>query len=237
MKLFYAAGSPYARIVRIALIELGLDAATEKEFVTLRDPHSTLLPYNPVGRVPTLRLDNGVVLTESLLIFSYLDTQHSGPPLLPRDGSDNWVTLSRLGTAMGLIDGIAVWNRELRRPAHERSPGMQALELTRATRTLDALETAVAGGAYTGAWMSPGSRWAPRWAGPSAGIARSNGGRVIRSCRPGMMRSRPSRPSSPPCRRLSETARKPAPPITSVTKRRAPSRNGLLRSDRSQGLA
>ncbi len=150
MKLFYAAGSPYARIVRIALIELGLDAATEKERVTLRDPHSTLLPYNPVGRVPTLRLDNGVVLTESLLIFSYLDTQHSGPPLLPRDGSDNWVTLSRLGTAMGLIDGIAVWNRELRRPAHERSPGMQALELTRATRTLDALETAVAGGAYTG---------------------------------------------------------------------------------------
>ena len=30
MKLFYGEGSPYARIVRIALLELGLDDAVEK---------------------------------------------------------------------------------------------------------------------------------------------------------------------------------------------------------------
>lgn len=150
MKLFYGLGSPYARIVRIALLELGLDSQVEKQEVTLRDPKSALLPYNPVGRVPTLQLDDGTVLTESLLILSYLDTQHGGLPLLPRDGSDGWMTLSRLGTAMGLIDGIAVWNRELRRPENERSPGMLALEDTRATRTLDVLEKSVAAGAYTG---------------------------------------------------------------------------------------
>ena len=150
MKLFYGEGSPYARIVRIALLELGLDDKVGKEIVTLRDPESTLLPYNPVGRVPTLQLDDGTVLTESLLIFFFLDTQHKGQPLLPRDGSDGWTTLSRLGTAMGLIDGIAVWNRELRRPENERSPSMLALEYTRATRTLDALEGAVAAGAYAG---------------------------------------------------------------------------------------
>ena len=149
MKLFYAEGSPYARIVRIALLELGFDGTVEKEIVTLRDPDSALLPYNPVGRVPTLQLDDGTILTESLLIFLHLDTRHGGQPLLPRDGSDGWMTLSRLGTVMGLLDGLAVWNRELRRPMHERSPGMQALELTRATRTLDVLEQAVAGGAYT----------------------------------------------------------------------------------------
>ena len=150
MKLFYAEGSPYARIVRIALLELGMDDTVEKEIVTLRDPASALLRYNPIGRVPTLQLDDGTILTESLLIFFYLDTQHGGQPLLPRDGSDGWVTLSRMGTAMGLIDGIAVWNRALRLPEHERSPGVLALERTRATRTLDALEKAVAGGAYTG---------------------------------------------------------------------------------------
>ena len=150
MKLFYGEGSPYARIVRIALLELGLDDKIEKEIVTLRDPESALLPYNPVGRVPTLQLDDGTVLTESLLIFFYLDTQHTGQPLLPRDGSDGWTTLARLGNAMGLIDGLAVWHRELRRPVHERSPGMQALELTRATRTLNMLENSVAAGAYTG---------------------------------------------------------------------------------------
>lgn len=149
MKLFYAEGSPYARIVRIALLELGMDDTVEKEIVTLRDPASALLPYNPVGRVPTLQLDDGTILTESLLIFVYLDTQHGGQPLLPRDGSDGWVTVSRMGTAMGLIDGIAVWNRALRLPEHERSPDVLALERTRATRTLDALEKAVAGGGYT----------------------------------------------------------------------------------------
>ncbi len=150
MKLFYAEGSPYARIVRIALLELGLDATTEKEVVTLRDPDSALLPYNPVGRVPTLLLDDGTILTESLLIFYYLDTRHSGQMLLPRDGSDGWATMARMGTAMGLIDGLAVWNRALRRPVEERSQFMLDLERTRAGRTLDALEQAVAGGAYAG---------------------------------------------------------------------------------------
>ena len=150
MKLFYAEGSPYARIVRIALLELGFDDKVEKEIVTLRDPDSALLPYNPVGRVPTLQLDDGTILTESLLIFFYLDSQHNGRPLLPRDGSDGWKTLSQMGTAMGLIDGLAVWNRALRRPEHERSPPMLALEFTRAVRTLDRLEQAVQDGAYTG---------------------------------------------------------------------------------------
>ncbi|MGE0225556.1 MAG: glutathione S-transferase family protein [Acetobacteraceae bacterium] len=150
MKLFYAAGSPYARLIRIALLELGLDAGVEKQEVTLRDPHSALLPYNPVGRVPTLQLDNGTVLTESLLILSYLDAQHGGQPLLPRDGSDDWVTMARLGTAWGMMDGIAVWNRELRRPENERSPSMIAVDTARTHRTMDALETAVADGAYCG---------------------------------------------------------------------------------------
>jgi glutathione S-transferase len=146
VKLFYAEASPYARIVRIALIELGLDDKVEKEIVTLRDPASTLLPYNPVGRVPTLRLDDGTVLTETLLIVPYLDTLHDGPPLLPPDGA----TLSRMGTAMGLIDGIVTWNRELRRPEDQRAPGSLALERTRAARTLDVLEAAVGAGAYGG---------------------------------------------------------------------------------------
>ena len=150
MKLFYAAASPYARIVRIILIELGLYDGIEKEIATLRDPDSALLPTNPVGRVPTLRLDDGTTLTETLLIVPYLDTLHDGPPLLPRDGSDGWVTLSRMGTAMGLLDGIVAWNRELRRPEEQRSPGMLALERTRATRTLGVLEDAVGQGAYRG---------------------------------------------------------------------------------------
>ena len=139
--LFYSLGSPYARMVRVALIETGLPVEQVK--VTLRDPASTLLPYNPVGRVPTLRLDDGTVLTESLLILSWLDGRFPASGLWPRNDVDR----ARMGTAMGMLDGIAVWNRELRRPENERSPGVLALEETRANRTADALEGLVAGGA------------------------------------------------------------------------------------------
>jgi len=150
MRLFYGAPSPFARVVRVALLETGLDARVRKQEVTLRDPNSALLPYNPVGRVPALELDDGTVLTESLLILSYIDTLHEGRPLLPRDGSDKWRTLAEMGIAAGMLEGIVTWARELRRPGGERSAGVIALETTRVNRTADALERAVANGGYSG---------------------------------------------------------------------------------------
>lgn len=50
MKLFYASGSPYARIARVAVRELGLSGTIEEFEVTLRDPASALLPHNPGAR-------------------------------------------------------------------------------------------------------------------------------------------------------------------------------------------
>lgn len=146
MKLFHVPGSPYARMVRVALAETGLAARVPREEVTLRDPASALLPFNPVGRVPTLLLEDGTVLTEALLILSYLDRQHGGARLMPEAPA----RLAELGVAMGLLEGIAVWNRELRRPVSERSPGVLALEESRANRTADRLEVAVTRGAYGG---------------------------------------------------------------------------------------
>jgi glutathione S-transferase len=150
MRLFYGAASPFARIVRVALLETGLDANVHKQEVTLRDPASALLPYNPVGRVPTLELDDGTILTESLLILSCIDTLHAGRPLLPRDGSDRWRVLADTGIAAGLLEGIVTWARELRRPGNERASGVIALETTRVNRTADVLERAVAQGGYAG---------------------------------------------------------------------------------------
>jgi glutathione S-transferase len=150
MRLFYATASPFARIVRVALLETGLDAQVRKQEVTLRDPTSALLPYNPVGRVPTLELDDGTILTESLLILSYIDTLHTGRALLPRDGADRWRTLADMGIAAGLLEGIVAWSREIRRPDNERSPAVVALETTRVNRTADVLERAVANGGYSG---------------------------------------------------------------------------------------
>ncbi len=129
MILFFHPGSPYARIIRILARERG--PALPEQAVTLRDPASALLPLNPVGRVPSLQLPDGTVLTETPLIMAHLGW-------LPADTS----ALARLGRVMGLLDGIAVWNRELRRVPQERAPGVIALEETRAARVLASLDPA-----------------------------------------------------------------------------------------------
>jgi glutathione S-transferase len=148
MKLFYASGSPYARIIRVVLRETGLDRRVPEEEVTLRDPNSTLLAYNPGGKVPALQLDDGTILTESLLVLDYFDTQHGGRRLLPVDGSDGWKTLAETGRAYAFLDAVTAWNRELRFGL--KAPGVIALETERANRAADAFETALGHGRYQG---------------------------------------------------------------------------------------
>lgn len=143
-RLFYSAGSPYARICRMALREGGLAESVEEAETTLRDPAAVMLPYNPVGRVPAMLLEDGTILTETTLVLSWLDRTGSTLRILPEDASG----MAAYGRALGLLDGIAVWNREMRRPEYERSPGVIALEETRADRLADALERDVAAGGY-----------------------------------------------------------------------------------------
>lgn len=128
MILYIAPGSPFARIIRILARERGL-GLTEIE-TPLRDPSAPQLAHNPAGRVPAL-LDGAALICETPLILAHLGW-------LPRAPA----ALSRLGQALALLDGIAVWNRDLRRPEHERSPGFQALERARANRILNALDIA-----------------------------------------------------------------------------------------------
>ncbi len=84
MKLYDYFRSSAAYRVRIAMNLKGLDP--ERAFIHLRrdvqrDP--AYLAVNPQGLVPSLTLDNGQVLTQSLAIIEYLDEIHPSPPLLP----------------------------------------------------------------------------------------------------------------------------------------------------------
>jgi glutathione S-transferase len=154
MRLFHAPGSPYARIARMAVIEHVLEDRVAVEETTLRDPASTLLAFNPVGRVPTLVLDDGTTVTETTPVLIALDALvDPARRLLP--GADRPHALAAYGRVLGMMDGIAVWNRELRRPEHERSPGVIALEALRATRIADALERDAAAGVFA----APDAAW------------------------------------------------------------------------------
>ncbi|MDB5413740.1 MAG: hypothetical protein JWR10_2075 [Rubritepida sp.] len=128
MILFISPGSPFARILRVLMRERGPEMT--EQLVPLRDPASPLLEHSPPGRVPVL-LDGEVAIGEVPLILAHLGWLPVNP-----------VASARLGQMLALIDSIAVWNRDLRRPPEQRSPAFQALELTRASRILDALDPA-----------------------------------------------------------------------------------------------
>jgi len=95
--------SPYARIARIALAEKGFDLGGT-QIVNPWSDDAGLLKLNPASRVPTLELDSGVPLTESLLIVAWLERKIPKPSLL--DGDADYI-ISRAGVAMGVIDAMA----------------------------------------------------------------------------------------------------------------------------------
>jgi len=153
MRLLYSLGSPFARLVRIALLQTDLGALVTKQEVTragLYSPESDVLVLNPVGRVPTLELDDGTILTESKLILDYIDSLNPGPKLLPRDGSDGWRTLAEMGQALGLLEDIVTWIRALVPPEPQRAAEAISHESEPVNRAADALEGAIARGAYAG---------------------------------------------------------------------------------------
>ncbi len=86
MKLHGYFRSSAAWRVRIALNLKGV--AVEHVPHHLRKGEHCLPAYlakNPQGFVPTLELDDGTLLTQSLAILEWLDEAHPDPPLLPPD--------------------------------------------------------------------------------------------------------------------------------------------------------
>ena len=105
MQLLANTTSPYVRIARVAMIEKGLDVEP-----TLVDPwadDARLRAANAATRVPTLLLDDGTPLAESLLIVQWLEVARPAPDwpsLTGRDAATAAAVLSRAGIALGAID-------------------------------------------------------------------------------------------------------------------------------------
>ena len=139
MRLFVTVNSPYARIVRVCAIETGLDRQMDVQVVTVRDPRSALLAYNPTGKVPTLLTDSGDVLSETRIILEHLDSLHEGEKFLADKGDLSG--LADEGRLFGCLDGIATWAREFRRPEPKRFAWLTEVEHARAARCFDFFES------------------------------------------------------------------------------------------------
>src|ERR1700679_304984 len=83
MKLLYTKRSPYARKVRVIAMEKNiiLDLVDED----LQKKSQRLLEANPLGKVPTLILDNGTTVFDSPVICKYLNSQNDTPIMTPRE--------------------------------------------------------------------------------------------------------------------------------------------------------
>src|SRR6185436_16421255 len=119
MKLYITPGSPYARMVRILVLEKKLERRVEVIVAQTRKAGSPYYAVNPSGRVPYLVCDDGIALEESQLIWDYIDNLDGKPAY----GLPPGLEPRRLeALARSFLDGLAVWGRELVRPENERSP-------------------------------------------------------------------------------------------------------------------
>ncbi len=81
--LLYDALSPGPRTVRMFLLEKNLIIPTRQiDVFAGENREHPFLDSNPAGQLPTLRLDNGNCLSESVAIVEYLEELHPDPVLV-----------------------------------------------------------------------------------------------------------------------------------------------------------
>ena len=81
MKLYITQTSPFARMVRIVILEKRLQGFVQIIPAQTRKTDSAYYAINASGRVPYLIRDDGVALEESQLICAYLDHLDGSPNL------------------------------------------------------------------------------------------------------------------------------------------------------------
>jgi glutathione S-transferase len=131
--------SPYVRRVAVSLRVLGFAYAHDTRSVF--SDFDAMRQTNPLGRIPSLILDDGETLIDSAAILDWLDqTVGPGRALLPAAGPARLQALRRVALATGVIDkaGAAVYER-LIRPSAYRWPEWIFRCRTQATGAIEAL--------------------------------------------------------------------------------------------------
>ena len=87
MKIYDREGAPNTARIRIVLAEKGL--AEQLEFVSVdliaaEQKQPRFLAMNPIGKIPVLELEDGLVISESTAITEYLDNLDGNPKLTGR---------------------------------------------------------------------------------------------------------------------------------------------------------
>ena len=142
MLLHWSPRSPFVHKVMVALDETGLRPRVEltRSVVPTEDPEHAIWRVNPLGQIPTLVLDDGRVLYDSLVICMYLDQLRGGEILLPADAGKRIDTLQRHAFGDGLIEDMVLWLIERYTPAEKQVPARLARYALKLQKSLAAIE-------------------------------------------------------------------------------------------------
>ena len=128
MQLAASEVSPFVRKVRITIALKGLER--DIEIVTGdsdAERQAALRARNPLGKIPTLILDDGTTVYDSHVICEYLDSLAPSPVLFPRSGQERWQTLVLGALADGILDAalLLVYEKRFRPEAIRHAPWQQ----------------------------------------------------------------------------------------------------------------
>jgi glutathione S-transferase len=141
VKLYHSPTSPFVRKVSACLIETGLHDRVERISAVGNPINPGTMPVNvnPLGKVPCLVTDDGMVLYDSRVITRYLDSLsdvelYPAPPRL-------WRTLTLEATADGMMEATLLITLERAlRPADRQSPEWIEAQWAKVARALSVIE-------------------------------------------------------------------------------------------------
>ena len=141
MILRSAPASPFGRKAKIAAALLGLPLSVVD--ADTMNPDDSLRRENPLGKIPTLVLDDGTTLFDSSVIVGYLDALAGGNRLIPAEIGPRFNALRLEALADGLSEAalLQVYESRWRDPAKHDATWIEH-QAGKVGRALAALEAA-----------------------------------------------------------------------------------------------
>jgi glutathione S-transferase len=146
MKLLGTATSPFTRKVRVVLAEKRLEC----EFVVdvPNTPESTVIRYNPLGKIPVLVLDDEHSIFDSRVIAEYLDNASPGNRLIPEEKRPRIQVRRWEALADGCTDAAIALFNEKKKPAEQQSADWITRQQGKVDRALQVMADELAAKAW-----------------------------------------------------------------------------------------
>ncbi len=142
MKLFAGLVSPFSRKVRVVLAEKKIDC--EMQLVDVQPVDNPVNAHNPLGKIPTLILDDGTALYDSRVIVEFLDSVSPLGRLIPDATRDRVAVRRWEALADGVVDAGILVRYESLRDKKEQSKAWVDKQVARIRRGMDQLSAELA---------------------------------------------------------------------------------------------